>query len=316
MEIKTLTVGEYQAAYREVGQGEAIVFLHGFLGDGSVWQPVMECLRDRYRCIALDLLGFGNSSKPKLKYVIDHQVNFLQQVVTAMGLASFHLVGYSYGGWTAAAYAIATARSRQALTLNPSPQGEGLQSGSVILLPREKGLGDEDNPSINTAAMLPRLKSLTLVAPAGIRDDSFVGRYNHLKPLLWQNPLVDGALALLAPVATLLGKSQIYNQAKRARQEFINQPVARSFLIDRLRPEDAIDTVEQKINIITVPTLVIAGGSDETIPLWHCQVYEDRVPHALLEILPTAGHDLVQTHSQTIAELIHKLIAPLPSRVC
>ncbi len=278
MDIKTLTIAEYQAAYREVGEGEAVIFLHGFLGDGSVWQPVMECLCDRYRCIALDLLGFGNSSKPSLKYVIDHQVNFLHQAVMALGLESFHLVGYSYGGWAAAAYAIATA-------------------------------GDVTNN------MLPSLKSLTLVAPAGIRDDSFVGRYHHLKPLLWQSPLVDGVLALLAPVATLLGKSQIYNQATRARQEFMNQPVARSFLVDRLRPEDAIDTVEQDIDRIAVPTLVIAGAMDETIPLWHCQVYGDRIPQAHLETLANTGHGLVQTQSATIAALIHKLIAPLPSEV-
>jgi len=282
MEIKTLTAGEYTAAYREIGQGDAIIFLHGFLGDGSVWHAVVEHLSDRYRCIALDLLGFGNSSKPSLKYVIDHQVSFLYQFVTAMGLESFHLVGYSYGGWAASAYAISLSST------TPNQQ-------------------DSNNPH----QPLP-LKSLTLVAPAGIRDDSFVGLYNHLKPLLWQSPLVDGALILLAPVAKLLGKSHIYEEALRARQEFMNQPVARSFLVDRLRPEDAIDTVEQTIDRIAVPTLIIAGAEDETIPLWHCQVYSDRVPQAHLEILPDAGHDLVRTHSQTIAALTHKLIAPLP----
>ncbi|MCS6815236.1 MAG: alpha/beta hydrolase, partial [Cyanobacteria bacterium] len=266
MNIKTVAVGNYTAAYREVGQGEAIVCLHGFLGDGSAWQAVTQMLGDRYRCLAPDLLGFGASSKPTLKYVIDHQVAFLHQFVTTLGLESFHLVGYSYGGWTAAAYGIA--------------------------------LATQTLPHQASSTTLPHLRRLILVAPAGIRDDSFVGRYHHLRPLLWANPLVDVGLAALGPVARLLGKAEFYACACKARRTLMQQPVARSFLVDRLRPEDAIDTVEQAIHHIAVPTLIIAAAHDQTIPLWHCQVYRDRIPQACLEILPDAGHDLIRTHSQ------------------
>lgn len=276
MNIATVAVGRYTAAYREVGQGQAIVCLHGFLGDGSAWQAVTQILGDRYRCLALDLLGFGASSKPTLKYVIDHQVAFLHQFVTTLGLESFHLVGYSYGGWTAAAYG--TALATQSL------------------------------PSQVDSKALPHLRGLTLVAPAGIRDNSFVGRYHHLRPLLWASPLVDVGLAALGPVARLLGKTESHTNICKARQVLMQQPVARSFLVDRLRPEDAIDTVEQVIHHITVPTLIIAAAHDQTIPLWHCQVYRDRIPHAHLEILPNAGHDLIHTHSQTIANLIAQFI--------
>ncbi len=274
MELHSLTLGEYTAAYREVGQGAPMLCLHGFLGESSFWQPVVEQLSSHYRCICLDLLGFGNSSKPQLNYVIDHQVNFLHQFVTAMGLETLHLLGYSYGGWVAAAYGIAHAT------------------------------GTLDN--------VPSLSSLTLVAPAGIRDDSFVGRYHYLQPLLWQSPVVDIALAALSPVAQLLGQSPAHRRICSARKALIDQPVARSFLINRLRPEDAIDTVEQRIHHITTPTLVIAGEVDETIPLWHCQTYAHRIPHARLNVLPTAGHNLLCTHSQTIADLLKASLVKTP----
>jgi pimeloyl-ACP methyl ester carboxylesterase len=265
MHKQKIALSEYTAAYLEQGQGIPIIFLHGFLGEASAWDLVAQQLSGQFRCIALDLLGFGESSKPKLKYTIWHQVEFLQEFIAAMQLEKFYLAGHSYGGWTAAAYAISQV--------------------------------DAQTPNSN-------LQGMFLIASAGIRDDSFVGRYNHMKPLLWETKLVDAALALISPFATLLGKRKQFQAIKHARISLVNQPVAKSFLFDRLRPEDAIDTVEKDIHRINVPTLVIAGTKDDTIPLWHCQTYADRIPHARLEILTEADHALISTHAIEIANLI------------
>lgn len=260
MSKQIITLKQYQAAYLDVGQGKVLVFLHGFLGESSAWLPIIQELQNDYRCIALDLLGFGDSSKPQLKYNIWHQVEFLQEFLTAMGVDDFSLVGHSYGGWTAAAFAL-------------------------------------KYPLSNT-------RTLTLIAPAGIRDDEFVGRYNYLKPLLWESPLVDVVLRGISPLANLVGKTSEFAVIYQARKALVNQPVAKSFLYDRLRPEDAIDTVENDIHGITLPTLVIAGAKDDTIPLWHCQTYADRIPKAEIKILPNATHALIQSHSTEIANLI------------
>jgi pimeloyl-ACP methyl ester carboxylesterase len=255
----------YSAAYLDVGQGQVLVFLHGFLGESSAWLPIIQELQGQYRCIALDLLGFGDSSKPRLKYTIWHQVEFLAEFLEAIALETDQknicLIGHSYGGWTAAAY-----------SLKYSAQ------------------------------------ALTLIAPAGIRDDSFVGRYNYLRPLLWESRLVDIVLNGIAPIAKFFGKNQEFQVIYEARKALVNQPVAKSFLYDRLRPEDAIDTVENDIHKITAHTLVIAGDQDDTIPLWHCQMYSDRIPHAQIKILPNATHALIQTHSHEIAQLINEMV--------
>ncbi len=274
-QIISLQNSTYQAAYLELGEGRPIIFLHGFLGEGRAWLPIMQELQPEFRCLALDLLGFGNSSQPQLQYTIWHQVEFLDQFITELELKDFYLVGHSYGAWTAAAYAI-----------------NHLVDGNIRSW--------DQAPPVTAN----NLTGIALVAPAGIRDDAFVGRYNYLKPLLWQNPLVDLGLNTIAAIARRFGKSPQLETILQARQALVNQPVARSFLYDRFRPEDAIDTVEAHIQRISVPALIIAGAQDDTIPLWHCQIYAKDIPNAEIKTLPEAGHSLLQTHSSAIATLI------------
>lgn len=88
------------------------------------------------------------------------------------------------------------------------------------------------------------------------------------------------------------------------RRKLNTQPAARSFLVDRLRPEDAIDTVEKEIHRITAPTLVITGDQDETIPLWHSETFANEIPNAKLSILKDADHSLLQNDSDKLASLI------------
>jgi pimeloyl-ACP methyl ester carboxylesterase len=110
-------------------------------------------------------------------------------------------------------------------------------------------------------------------------------------------------LNVIDPIAKLL-KYEYFDTVKMARTVFSTQPAARSFLIDRLKPEDAVDTVENEIDQITIPTLIIAGEIDATIPLWHSQTYAEKIPQASLVIIPRADRDLVQTHADEVTRSI------------
>jgi pimeloyl-ACP methyl ester carboxylesterase len=273
MTKQTIELGQYTAAYTSIGEGIPVILLHGFFGDAETLGAIASSLASNYCCISLELLGFGDSSKPDLRYVIGDQVAFLKEFLTAKQISKFYLIGYSYGSWVAAAYAIL--------------HGRGYAN-------------DRHDLAIST----PDLAGMVLLAPAGIRDDSFVGRYDHLRPLFWQTPIVDLALNTIAPFMKLMGREKSFKTIQTARYALVTQPAARSFLLDRLKPEDAIDTVEQDIDRIDVPTLVIAGEIDGTIPLWHSQTYAEKIPHASLVIIPAADHDLVQTHSQAVTKSI------------
>jgi pimeloyl-ACP methyl ester carboxylesterase len=262
---QTIELSKYTAAYTSIGEGMPVILLHGFFGNALTLDAIAQGLSDRYCCISLELLGFGDSSKPDIRYLIGDHVEFLQEFLLAKNISTFYLLGYSYGAWVAAAYAV-DIHDRQ--------------------------------------IAIPHLAGMVLVAPAGIRDDSFVGRYDYLKPLLWQTPVVDLVLKAIAPFAKVFGNQKSFDTIRIAREAIVSQPAARSFLIDRLKPEDAVDTVENDLDRITTPTLVIAGASDGTIPLWHSQTYAEKIPHASIVIIPDADHDLVQTHSQATVQAI------------
>jgi pimeloyl-ACP methyl ester carboxylesterase len=264
---QTIELNKYTAAYTSIGEGIPVILLHGFFGDSSTLEAISGELPDKYCRINLDLLGFGDSSKPQIRYLVEHQVEFLQEFIAAKNISKFYLVGYSYGAWVAAAYAIEMA---------------------------------------DKLITMPNLNGIVLLAPAGIRDDSFVGRYDYLKPLLWETPLVEVALNAIAPLARSIGKAKTFDSIIQARKSIVSQPVAKSLLVDRLKAEDAVDTVEQDIDRITTSTLVIAGEIDRHIPLWHSQTYVEKIPNASLDIIPGADHDLVETHYSEVVKSIVK----------
>lgn len=251
------------ATYLDIGCGRPLLMLHGFFGEKTCWLPLIELLQSQFRCISLDMLGFGESSKPEIRYDVAVEVAFVRQVVEQLNIEPCCIIGHSFGGWVASAYSLKYPNS---------------------------------------------VSSLVLAAPAGIRDDSFCGQYDALRPLLWKTPAVDFALQLAQPFASLAGKSEKLQQISGWRRELMSQPVARSFLMSRMRPEDAVDTVEKEIHQLQIPTLVIAADSDETIPLWHCETYTNEIPGAELAIIPNATHGLPQTQSQIMAKLISKFL--------
>ncbi len=63
MGSKRVAVHGLTMAYEEVGSGDPIVFLHGNPTSSYLWRNVIPHLSDRYRCIAPDLIGMGNSDK-------------------------------------------------------------------------------------------------------------------------------------------------------------------------------------------------------------------------------------------------------------
>ena len=252
------------AAYLDIGCGRPLLMLHGFFGEKTCWLPLIELLQSQFRCIiSLDMLGFGESSKPEIRYDVAVEVAFVRQVVEQLNIEPSCIIGHSFGGWVASAYSLKYPNA---------------------------------------------VSSLVLAAPAGIRDDSFCGQYDALRPLLWETPAVDWALQLAKPFASLAGKREKLQEISGWRRELMSQPVARSFLMSRMRPEDAVDTVEKEIHQLQIPTLVIAADSDETIPLWHSETYTNEIPGTELVIIPNSTHGLPQTQAQIMAKLISKFL--------
>lgn len=102
---KNIEVGNQTISYLEGGKGDTILLLHGFNGNKGNWTMFAKSLTTNYHVIAIDLPGFGESSKIETEsYNIDSQVKRLNRIVDALGLNKFHLAGKSMGGAIAGKY--------------------------------------------------------------------------------------------------------------------------------------------------------------------------------------------------------------------
>ena len=77
--MKQLVYKNTKISYTEEGKGTAVILLHGFFGDSYTLEPIASALAKDYCCISLELLGFGDSSKPDIRYLVADHVAFLQE---------------------------------------------------------------------------------------------------------------------------------------------------------------------------------------------------------------------------------------------
>ncbi|MEQ5836211.1 alpha/beta hydrolase [Marinobacter sp. NFXS9] len=118
---------------RERGKGEpTLVFLHYWGGSSRTWSGVVGELSHQYRTIALDHRGWGDSGAPEHGYGMNDLANDTQDVIEALGLQRYVLVGHSMGGKVAQLLASRRPQGLEGLILvAPSPP-------SPMVLPDEE----------------------------------------------------------------------------------------------------------------------------------------------------------------------------------
>jgi 3-oxoadipate enol-lactonase len=79
----------------EEGDGDAVVFIHGGLGDSRLWEPQAHALADRFRTVRYDLRFWGRSTSPGVEF---SSVDDLVGALDALGIDRAALVGLSLGG--------------------------------------------------------------------------------------------------------------------------------------------------------------------------------------------------------------------------
>src|SRR6266496_172778 len=82
----------------ETGHGAPLLFLHGWPEFWLTWEPVMARLADRYRLIAPDLRGFGDSDKPDGPFGPDQHAADMLALMDALDLKQAGVVGHDVGG--------------------------------------------------------------------------------------------------------------------------------------------------------------------------------------------------------------------------
>jgi pimeloyl-ACP methyl ester carboxylesterase len=247
----------HRMTYLVAGQGPAVLMLHGVAGRAAQWERIIRLLSGSFTVVAPDLLGHGESAKPRGDYSLGAHACGVRDLLVALGIERASLVGHSFGGGIAMQFAYQFPERCERLVL--------VSSG---------GLGDEVHALLR-AATLPGAE--------------------YVLPLL-AHPRVLAAASVLPRGLGRLGlrTSPDLTEMARAYQSLSNAE-ARSAFIQTLR--GVIDPTGQRIGASDrlylaskMPSMIIWGARDRIIPVGHAQVAHDGMPDSRLEIFESAGH--------------------------
>src|ERR1043166_4362406 len=88
---KSVQIGDHRVAYSEGGKGEPVVLVHGFGASSDSWNRMAGRLTKKFRVIALDMPGWGQSTRiDSASYAYPQQVERLHQFLSALGLGRVH----------------------------------------------------------------------------------------------------------------------------------------------------------------------------------------------------------------------------------
>jgi pimeloyl-ACP methyl ester carboxylesterase len=126
-----------QIFWHEAGDSHrpVLVFLHGSWHDSNQWQEIIEPLSESFHCIAIDLLGFGNSQTDRPPTSIADEVNCLHEFLNAIQVFDpVYAIGHSLGAWIAISYALKYPNKVRGL-VSISPEGFYLNTHQRYGLP-------------------------------------------------------------------------------------------------------------------------------------------------------------------------------------
>jgi pimeloyl-ACP methyl ester carboxylesterase len=116
--VPTARVGDITMHYVEAGGGEPLVLIMGFGGDHLAWGFQLPVLAERYRVIAFDNRGAGQTDQPDAPYTTREMAADTAGLMDALGVERAHVLGVSMGGMIAQELALHHAERVQSLQLH------------------------------------------------------------------------------------------------------------------------------------------------------------------------------------------------------
>lgn len=140
-----LPVNGARIYYEEHGTGEAVVFAHGLLFSGRMFDDQVDALKERYRCITFDFRGQGRSEVTQSGYDMDTLAEDAIGLIAALRCAPCHFAGLSMGGFVGLRLALRHPQLLRSLILletsaDPEPAWNRLRYSLLIVIARWFGL--------------------------------------------------------------------------------------------------------------------------------------------------------------------------------
>jgi pimeloyl-ACP methyl ester carboxylesterase len=252
-------------AYRDRGDGEPVVFVHGTPSLSFEWRDVVPRVEQAgYRVITYDLLGFGDSERPVDRDTsVGAQTELLAALLDTLGVDRANLITHDIGGAIGQRMAILHPEQVRRLMLIDSVSYDSWPSETWREIIRT-GLDDlAALPEKEFEKTLTRQLSMTVARP-----DRMTG---------------DVLEAFLAPHRSAVGRA--------------------SFVEHQIRHFDSTYTEEiaGRLGEITQPVRILWGQEDQWQPTSYAERLAKDIPHAELTTVPGAGHFIMEDDPDRVA---------------
>jgi len=241
--------------YVSVGRGPVTLLIHGLGGFAESWRGTLAALEPSSRVIAVDLPGFGQSSKPNRPYTLGFFASAVEELLRVLEVERVRLVGHSLGGGVALTFALAHREKVERLALLASAvPGFPLRPSIAYRLMSMRGVGELVSTLVTPGICAAALRRCFVVS----RPDEVAFLVGHQYAA---RTTPEGRFAYLA---TLRG----------VRDAFISElPAYRAALAEWDRP-----------------VLMIHGRQDPVVPVHHAEAAAVGIPRVEARWLDRCGH--------------------------
>jgi pimeloyl-ACP methyl ester carboxylesterase len=281
LEHKSIEIHGERLAYYDEGQGEAILLVHGMAGSSATWREILPQLAKKYRVIAPDLLGHGQSAKPRTDYSLGAFAVGLRDLLDELEVESATVVGHSLGGGIAMQFLYQHPDYCRRLILISSG-GLGQDVGWILRLLSAPG-----------AELVMPVIAPKLVLRAGDSVKSWLS-----------------SMGLRSPRGAEIWNAYSSFSDAQTRESFLR--TLRSVVDYRGQSVSALNRLQLRSDL---PTLAIWGEDDNIIPVDHAYAALEARPDCRLEVLPGVGHFAHVEAPTQVVDLIDEFITATSAAV-
>jgi pimeloyl-ACP methyl ester carboxylesterase len=271
------TIHGYRRAFRIAGSGPALLLIHGVGCDSKSWEPVLAKLAQRFTVIAPDLLGHGESDKPRADYSLPAFANGMRDLLAALGIDRVTVVGHSFGGGVAMQFAY-----------------QYPQLVERVVLVSAGGVAKDVSLALRLAAMPMGAEALAMLRAPGVMP-AIRGFGRAVGSVLGSTKLgrdaadVVGILEGFQDRAGLAAFARTLRSVVDARGQFVTM-LDRTYLVQSL------------------PVQIIWGEDDLIIPVDHAHKAHEAIPGSRVEIFEESGHMPFHDHPDRFVEVVERFI--------
>lgn len=265
-------VNGVKLSYRIYGTGFPVILIHGYGAKKEIWKPQIIDLCKKFKVIAFDLRGTGESDRPNMHYTMKMLAEDVKGLTDFLQIEKAHIIGRSFGGMIA-----------QNFTLLFPHKVEKL-----VLIATNYGRTDTEWVEIPKNGRLEEVETL---------------KHDPLKAFKQKSKWV---------FHLNFRKEMEANPTKKFYDIFSMEDLIRESTINPSRPQDIINQAEamkthytlEKLSEINSKTLLIAASHDRQTPVSVMIEMNNRIPNSELKIINKAGHFMTLSRASEVNNII------------